>query len=147
LFVFCLFVCLFLLVQAMNPEFASELRGQTREASSILGRMARPDGDSIVETNYATFRYPVCGDGAGIHGAAGGGAAGVGGSRGGNGVIGGGSSDGGAAVASTKDGCGGLLKPHVVFFGENLPPDRSALSVELAANADVLVSGTQDGCC
>lgn len=35
--------------------------------------------------------------------------------------------------------CGGLLKPHVVFFGENLPKERAALSVDLVENADVLV--------
>ncbi|HZZ50991.1 MAG TPA: NAD-dependent protein deacetylase [Pseudonocardia sp.] len=42
--------------------------------------------------------------------------------------------DGDAALESTDDfrvadceRCGGILKPHVVFFGENVPPERVAL--------------------
>ena len=36
-------------------------------------------------------------------------------------------------------GCGGLLKPDVVFFGENVPRDRSALACEALAAADALL--------
>jgi NAD-dependent deacetylase sirtuin 4 len=35
--------------------------------------------------------------------------------------------------------CGGLLKPHVVFFGDNLPAERAARSRELAASASGLL--------
>ena len=39
--------------------------------------------------------------------------------------------------------CGGLLKPDVVFFGENVPPDRYALAREaLAASDALLVAGS-----
>jgi NAD-dependent SIR2 family protein deacetylase len=36
-------------------------------------------------------------------------------------------------------GCGGLLKPDVVFFGENVPPDRVASCYELVGQASSLV--------
>lgn len=35
--------------------------------------------------------------------------------------------------------CGGLLKPDVVFFGENVPPDRYALAREALTAADALL--------
>ena len=35
--------------------------------------------------------------------------------------------------------CGGLLKPDVVFFGENVPPDRYARAREALAAADALL--------
>ena len=35
--------------------------------------------------------------------------------------------------------CGGLLKPDVVFFGENVPVDRSAQACEALARADALL--------
>lgn len=35
--------------------------------------------------------------------------------------------------------CGGILKPDVVFFGENVPPDRVARAFEGVANADALL--------
>lgn len=39
--------------------------------------------------------------------------------------------------------CGGILKPHVVFFGENVPPPRLALAKELFARAQcLLVAGS-----
>jgi NAD-dependent SIR2 family protein deacetylase len=39
--------------------------------------------------------------------------------------------------------CGGLLKPDVVFFGENVPPDRYACAREaLAASHALLVAGS-----
>lgn len=48
--------------------------------------------------------------------------------------------DGDAAVEITDgfrvapcDGCGGILKPHVVFFGENVPKDRVARCYDLVA--------------
>lgn len=37
------------------------------------------------------------------------------------------------------DGCGGLLKPHVVFFGENVPRDRVTRTVEMLDEAEVLL--------
>ena len=37
------------------------------------------------------------------------------------------------------DRCGGLLKPDVVFFGENVPPDRYARAREALAAADALL--------
>lgn len=41
------------------------------------------------------------------------------------------------------DACGGILKPYVVFFGDNLPPSRAERSLRLAAEADaLLVVGT-----
>jgi NAD-dependent SIR2 family protein deacetylase len=39
--------------------------------------------------------------------------------------------------------CGGVLKPDVVFFGENVPPRRVARALRLLADAEVLlVAGT-----
>jgi len=35
--------------------------------------------------------------------------------------------------------CGGLVKPDVVFFGENVPPDRYAQTREALAGADALL--------
>ncbi len=35
--------------------------------------------------------------------------------------------------------CGGILKPDVVFFGENVPPDRVTRGFEGVANADALL--------
>jgi NAD-dependent SIR2 family protein deacetylase len=35
--------------------------------------------------------------------------------------------------------CGGILKPDVVFFGENVPPDRVARAFEDVARADALL--------
>lgn len=35
--------------------------------------------------------------------------------------------------------CGGILKPDVVFFGENVPPSRVARAFEGVANADALL--------
>ena len=35
--------------------------------------------------------------------------------------------------------CGGLLKPNVVFFGENVPADRYAQAREALARADALL--------
>jgi NAD-dependent SIR2 family protein deacetylase len=45
------------------------------------------------------------------------------------------------------DGCGGILKPHVVFFGENVPPprvERCYAAVDALAGADgaLLVAGS-----
>jgi NAD-dependent SIR2 family protein deacetylase len=37
------------------------------------------------------------------------------------------------------DGCGGLLKPDVVFFGENVPGARVAEAREALARADALL--------
>src|SRR4051794_21782126 len=37
------------------------------------------------------------------------------------------------------DSCGGVLKPDVVFFGENVPPDRVAASYALVEQAGSLV--------
>jgi len=40
-------------------------------------------------------------------------------------------------------GCGGVLKPNVVFFGDNLPKERTEYAQELAEGADaVLAVGT-----
>jgi NAD-dependent SIR2 family protein deacetylase len=36
-------------------------------------------------------------------------------------------------------GCGGLLKPDVVYFGETVPPDRVARSFDLVAGARTLL--------
>jgi NAD-dependent SIR2 family protein deacetylase len=36
-------------------------------------------------------------------------------------------------------GCGGMLKPDVVYFGETVPPDRVARSFELVENARTLL--------
>jgi NAD-dependent SIR2 family protein deacetylase len=36
-------------------------------------------------------------------------------------------------------GCGGLLKPDVVFFGENVPQERVARSWEMLAGAEILL--------
>jgi NAD-dependent SIR2 family protein deacetylase len=36
-------------------------------------------------------------------------------------------------------GCGGLLKPDVVFFGENVPPSRVAACYDLVAGAGALL--------
>ena len=35
--------------------------------------------------------------------------------------------------------CGGILKPDVVFFGENVPPDRVARAFEGVSQADALI--------
>eukprot|EP00040_Diaphanoeca_grandis_P029131 m.169727 g.169727 ORF g.169727 m.169727 type:complete len:291 (-) comp31585_c0_seq2:1089-1961(-) len=41
------------------------------------------------------------------------------------------------------DECGGMLKPDVVFFGENLPPNRTEMSYSVIDSADtVVVLGT-----
>lgn len=37
------------------------------------------------------------------------------------------------------ESCGGILKPHVVFFGENVPKERVIRSNELLARAEVLM--------
>ena len=36
-------------------------------------------------------------------------------------------------------GCGGILKPHVVFFGEGVPPARTAAAFERLDEADALL--------
>ncbi|RKY05126.1 NAD-dependent protein deacylase [Candidatus Poribacteria bacterium] len=36
-------------------------------------------------------------------------------------------------------GCGGLIKPDVVFFGEQLPPDALEKGTEMASKADLMV--------
>ena len=41
-------------------------------------------------------------------------------------------------AAPRCDGCGGLLKPDVVFFGENVPGDRYSRAREALAGADAL---------
>lgn len=39
--------------------------------------------------------------------------------------------------------CGGVLKPHVVFFGDSIPPQRAQQAQALAESADaVLVVGS-----
>ena len=41
------------------------------------------------------------------------------------------------------DACGGLLKPDVVYFGENVPPERVAAANDLVDSArSLLVLGT-----
>ena len=48
-----------------------------------------------------------------------------------------------AFVVPACDGCGGRLKPHVVFFGENVPKDRVARCfAELDAADALLVAGS-----
>ena len=42
-------------------------------------------------------------------------------------------------AAPRCDGCGGLLKPDVVFFGENVPVERYAYARERLARADALL--------
>ena len=42
-------------------------------------------------------------------------------------------------AAPRCDRCGGMLKPDVVFFGENVPPARSARASEALAAADALL--------
>jgi NAD-dependent SIR2 family protein deacetylase len=42
-------------------------------------------------------------------------------------------------VAPRCDRCGGLLKPDVVFFGENVPPHRYAEARDALAGADALL--------
>jgi NAD-dependent deacetylase sirtuin 4 len=37
------------------------------------------------------------------------------------------------------EGCGGVLKPHVVFFGENVPRQRVTRSMKLLDGSDVLL--------
>jgi NAD-dependent SIR2 family protein deacetylase len=37
------------------------------------------------------------------------------------------------------EGCGGVLKPDVVFFGETVPPDRVEASYALVAGASLLL--------
>ena len=44
-----------------------------------------------------------------------------------------------AFAAPRCERCGGLLKPDVVFFGENVPRDRYAHACESLANADALL--------
>jgi len=84
-------------LQEMNSEYIAALEKQSGGAQALLGRMARPDGDSIVEVDYSQIRYPDC------------------------------------------SACGGMLKPHVVFFGESLPRHVSDQSIATAADADVIV--------
>jgi NAD-dependent SIR2 family protein deacetylase len=45
----------------------------------------------------------------------------------------------GGFVVPTCDGCGGRLKPHVVFFGENVPKDRVLRAQAEVDAADALV--------
>jgi NAD-dependent SIR2 family protein deacetylase len=45
---------------------------------------------------------------------------------------------GGFAVVDCRD-CGGLLKPDVVFFGENVPKPRVSACYDLVAGASALV--------
>jgi len=54
--------------------------------------------------------------------------------------------DGDAELAATDgfrlvgcDGCGGLLKPDVVFFGENVPRERVARAYAMVDDADALL--------
>jgi NAD-dependent SIR2 family protein deacetylase len=56
--------------------------------------------------------------------------------------------DGDAAVANVDyssvdvpacDSCGGILKPHVVFFGEGVPPARVDAAFQQLADADALL--------
>jgi NAD-dependent SIR2 family protein deacetylase len=42
-------------------------------------------------------------------------------------------------VVAACDGCGGVLKPDVVFFGENVPPDRVGHCSALVEQAEALV--------
>jgi NAD-dependent SIR2 family protein deacetylase len=42
-------------------------------------------------------------------------------------------------VLAGCESCGGRLKPHVVFFGENVPRDRVAAVTALVEDADVLL--------
>eukprot|EP00951_Prasinocladus_malaysianus_P027172 scaffold243190_cov46-Prasinocladus_malaysianus.AAC.1 len=35
--------------------------------------------------------------------------------------------------------CGGVLKPDVVFFGDNVPKDRAEQSMQLAEEADSIL--------
>ena len=44
-----------------------------------------------------------------------------------------------AFVVPPCDGCGGRLKPHVVFFGENVPKDRVARCFAALDEADALL--------
>jgi len=44
-----------------------------------------------------------------------------------------------AFAAPRCERCGGLIKPDVVFFGENVPRDRNAHACESLANADALL--------
>jgi len=45
----------------------------------------------------------------------------------------------GRFVVPACEGCGGRLKPHVVFFGENVPKDRVARCYAAVDEADALV--------
>jgi NAD-dependent SIR2 family protein deacetylase len=49
-----------------------------------------------------------------------------------------GASDGGFRVPDCRE-CGGVLKPHVVFFGENVPRGRVAEAWAALADADALL--------
>jgi NAD-dependent SIR2 family protein deacetylase len=42
-------------------------------------------------------------------------------------------------AAPRCEGCGGLLKPDVVFFGENVPRDRNERACQALASADALL--------
>lgn len=42
-------------------------------------------------------------------------------------------------VVPTCDACGGVLKPHVVFFGESVPKDRVERAWQILAASDVLL--------
>lgn len=42
-------------------------------------------------------------------------------------------------VVAACDGCGGVLKPDVVFFGENVPRERVAASAQLTDEAEALL--------
>ncbi len=44
-----------------------------------------------------------------------------------------------AFVVPDCEGCGGRLKPHVVFFGENVPKDRVARCYAELDSADALL--------
>ena len=60
------------------------------------------------------------------------------------------SPDGDAEIEMTNDfvvprctNCGGILKPDVVFFGENVPPERAEFAISrLDSAAGLLVAGT-----
>lgn len=65
-----------------------------------------------------------------------------------DGVITGAAPDGDANVANVDyssvdvpacSNCGGILKPHVIFFGENVPPDRVDAAFALLDAADALL--------
>lgn len=45
----------------------------------------------------------------------------------------------GVAIVPDCAACGGLLKPDVVFFGENVPADVTANAIAIARSADLLI--------